>query len=461
MVDRNRAMIPDPWFEPSMHRYPGRIYGQGDAGAVARQRLKNKKTVRKSNLGLKKIQGKVTGFMAGVVLTAHQFGDVNKRITFENKKIKSGISLDKKSFLRDKNKKLRMTQEADIERSAKNLSFSDRVVGRVVSASGGIFDKALGFLGWLTFGWIVNNFGKVIDQIKKWIDNIRGVFDKVRDSITSMTSWFTGGKKGDTTEIEDKTKDIEDTVDEIKGVKEEIEGSKIEEEDTVGETAPLEEEAPNQWWDFLDLFPNEKKEEPQITDHDLKDINYERSLDGQPPLTKKQIQEGALDPEEESLWEKLKEKVNAIFGRSQSSDKGKSNPQFQKFTKDTKPVNMEGVEIPQIKKISVDLKNQGAPSSEDGSVVEGSDQPNKEKKSIVVDQKDIITSKFNVSTIKVDEIIPNKKKKTVIVPVNGGNGSPGNNGNGGQTVVVSVAGNNGQTFSETLNKVSELEFDMF
>ena len=117
---------------------------------------------------------------------------------------------------------------------------------------------------------------------------------------------------------------------------------------------------------------------------------------------------------------------------------------------------MEGVEIPQTKKISLDLKNEGAPSSEDGSVVEGSDQPNKEKKPIVVDQKDIVSSKFKVSTVKVDEIISNKKKKKVIVPVNisNSNGSTVSSG-GTKTKIIRV--NGGETLNSTIDKVSQLE----
>ena len=117
---------------------------------------------------------------------------------------------------------------------------------------------------------------------------------------------------------------------------------------------------------------------------------------------------------------------------------------------------MEGVEIPQTKKISLDLKNEGAPSSEDGSVVEGSDQPNKEKKPIVVDQKDIVSSKFKVSTVKVDEIIPNKKKKKVIVPVNTSNGNGSTVFSGGtKTKIIRV--NGGETLNSTIDKVSQLE----
>ena len=71
----NSAMIPDPWSEPSMHRYPGRIYGQGDAGAEARQRLTKNTTSKKmplkaASINLGKIHQQTAGFAAGMGQTA-------------------------------------------------------------------------------------------------------------------------------------------------------------------------------------------------------------------------------------------------------------------------------------------------------------------------------------------------------------------------------------------------------
>ena len=415
-------MIPDPWSEPSMHRYPGRIYGQGDAGAEARQRLTKNTTSKKmplkaASINLGKIHQQTAGFAAGMMLAVNQLGDTNKTIEGRNKSVKRGIVLDKQRWTRKRTRDLRAKQEAGLEEKGK-LGLGDRYTKKIVNKAGGMFSKAMDFVGWLALGWIVNSFLKVVKIGEEWYKKVKDVWDNITKSVEDFVGWITGNnKKEEELPTFDPEKDIKDLEADVNKTFNDVDKDINDENKNVDNVEGGGEETPNQWWDFLDLFPNKKKDDGQISDDELKEVNEERAIGGQPPLTKKQIEIGE-DPEEKNLWEQLSEKVNAIFNRSKSSEKGKNNPQFQKFTKDAKPVNMEGVEIPQTKKISLDLKNEGAPSSEDGSVVEGSDQPNKEKKPIVVDQKDIVSSKFKVSTVKVDEIIPNKKKKKVALRVN-------------------------------------------
>ena len=456
----NSAMIPDPWSEPSMHRYPGRIYGQGDAGAEARQRLTKNTTSKKmplkaASINLGKIHQQTAGFAAGMMLAVNQLGDTNKTIEGRNKSVKRGIGLDKQRWTRKRTRDLRAKQEAGLEEKGK-LGLGDRYTKKIVNKAGGMFSKAMDFVGWLALGWIVNSFLKVVKIGEEWYKKVKDVWDNITKSVKDFVGWITGNnKKEEELPTFDPEKDIKDLEADVNKTFNDVDKDINDENKNVDNVEGGGEETPNQWWDFLDLFPNKKKDDGQISDDELKEVNEERAIGGQPPLTKKQIEIGE-DPEEKNLWEQLSEKVNAIFNRSKSSEKGKNNPQFQKFTKDAKPVNMEGVEIPQTKKISLDLKNEGAPSSEDGSVVEGSDQPNKEKKPIVVDQKDIVSSQFKVSTIKVDEIIPNKKKKKVIVPVNTSNGNRSTVSSGGtKTKIIRV--NGGETLNSTIDKVSQLE----
>ena len=456
----NSAMIPDPWSEPSMHRYPGRIYGQGDAGAEARQRLTKNRTSKKmplkaASINLGKIHQQTAGFAAGMMLAVNQLGDTNKTIEGRNKSVKRGIVLDKQRWTRKRTRDLRAKQEAGLEEKGK-LGLGDRYTKKIVNKPGVMFSKAMDFVGWLALGWIVNSFLKVVKIGEEWYKKVKDVWDNITKSVKDFVGWITGNnKKEEELPTFDPEKDIKDLEADVNKTFNDVDKDINDENKNVDNVEGGGEETPNQWWDFLDLFPNKKKDDGQISDDELKEVNEERAIGGQPPLTKKQIEIGE-DPEEKNLWEQLSEKVNAIFNRSKSSEKGKNNPQFQKFTKDAKPVNMEGVEIPQTKKISLDLKNEGAPSSEDGSVVEGSDQPNKEKKPIVVDQKDIVSSQFKVSTIKVDEIIPNKKKKKVIVPVNTSNGNRSTVSSGGtKTKIIRV--NGGETLNSTIDKVSQLE----
>ena len=456
----NSAMIPDPWSEPSMHRYPGRIYGQGDAGAEARQRLTKNRTSKKmplkaASINLGKIHQQTAGFAAGMMLAVNQLGDTNKTIEGRNKSVKRGIVLDKQRWTRKRTRDLRAKQEAGLEEKGK-MGLADRYTKKIVNKAGGLFSKAMDIIGWLALGWIVNSFLKVVKIGEEWYKKVKDVWDNITKSVEDFVGWITGNnKKEEELPTFDPEKDIKDLEADVNKTFNDVDKDINDENKNVDNVEGGGEETPNQWWDFLDLFPNKKKDDGQISDDELKEVNEERAIGGQPPLTKKQIEIGE-DPEEKNLWEQLSEKVNAIFNRSKSSEKGKNNPQFQKFTKDAKPVNMEGVEIPQTKKISLDLKNEGAPSSEDGSVVEGSDQPNKEKKPIVVDQKDIVSSQFKVSTIKVDEIIPNKKKKKVIVPVNTSNGNRSTVSSGGtKTKIIRV--NGGETLNSTIDKVSQLE----
>lgn len=456
----NSAMIPDPWSEPSMHRYPGRIYGQGDAGAEARQRLTKNRTSKKmplkaASINLGKIHQQTAGFAAGMMLAVNQLGDTNKTIEGRNKSVKRGIVLDKQRWTRKRTRDLRAKQEAGLEEKGK-MGLADRYTKKIVNKAGGLFSKAMDIIGWLALGWIVNSFLKVVKIGEEWYKKVKDVWDNITKSVKDFVGWITGNnKKEEELPTFDPEKDIKDLEADVNKTFNDVDKDINDENKNVDNVEGGGEETPNQWWDFLDLFPNKKKDDGQISDDELKEVNEERAIGGQPPLTKKQIEIGE-DPEEKNLWEQLSEKVNAIFNRSKSSEKGKNNPQFQKFTKDAKPVNMEGVEIPQTKKISLDLKNEGAPSSEDGSVVEGSDQPNKEKKPIVVDQKDIVSSQFKVSTIKVDEIIPNKKKKKVIVPVNTSNGNRSTVSSGGtKTKIIRV--NGGETLNSTIDKVSQLE----
>ena len=456
----NSAMIPDPWSEPSIHRYPGRIYGQGDAGAEARQRLTKNTTSKKiplkaASINLGKIHQQTAGFAAGMMLAVNQLGDTNKTIEGRNKSVKRGIVLDKQRWTRKRTRDLRAKQEAGLEEKGK-MGLADRYTKKIVNKAGGLFSKAMDIIGWLALGWIVNSFLKVVKIGEEWYKKVKDVWDNITKSVKDFVGWITGNnKKEEELPTFDPEKDIKDLEADVNKTFNDVDKDINDENKNVDNVEGGGEETPNQWWDFLDLFPNKKKDDGQISDDELKEVNEERAIGGQPPLTKKQIEIGE-DPEEKNLWEQLSEKVNAIFNRSKSSEKGKNNPQFQKFTKDAKPVNMEGVEIPQTKKISLDLKNEGAPSSEDGSVVEGSDQPNKEKKPIVVDQKDIVSSQFKVSTIKVDEIIPNKKKKKVIVPVNTSNGNRSTVSSGGtKTKIIRV--NGGETLNSTIDKVSQLE----
>ena len=136
-------MIPDPWSEPSMHRYPGRIYGQGDAGAEARQRLTKNTTSKKmplkaASINLGKIHQQTAGFAAGMMLAVNQLGDTNKTIEGRNKSVKRGIVLDKQRWTRKRTRDLRAKQEAGLEEKGK-LGLGDRYTKKIVNKAGGMF----------------------------------------------------------------------------------------------------------------------------------------------------------------------------------------------------------------------------------------------------------------------------------------------------------------------------------
>ena len=467
-------MIPDPWSEPSMHRYPGRIYGQGDAGAEARQRLTKNRTSKKmplkaASINLGKIHQQTAGFAAGMMLAVNQLGDTNKTIEGRNKSVKRGIVLDKQRWTRKRTRDLRAKQEAGLEEKGK-LGLADRYTKKIVNKAGGFFSKAMDFVGWIALGWIVNSFLKVVKIGEEWYKKVKDVWDNITKSVEDFVGWITGNnKKEEELPTFDPEKDIKDLEADVNKTFNDVDKD-INDENKNVDNVEGGEEAPNQWWDFLDLFPNKKKDDGQISDDELKEVNEERAIGGQPPLTKKQIELGE-DPEEKNLWEQLSEKVNAIFNRSKSSEKGKNNAQFQKFTKDAKPVNMEGVEIPQTKKISKDLSDGGGPEvANDGNAAQTRDNFN---------PKEYTGPKIgNVLPVNAEEIhnyplfdggqpraryraidlFPEyKKKKKVIVPVNTSNGNGnGGNGNGGtKTKIIRV--NGGETLNSTIDKVSQLE----
>tara|TARA_B100000427_G_scaffold128741_1_gene107149 strand:+ start:6493 stop:7995 length:1503 start_codon:yes stop_codon:yes gene_type:complete len=240
-----------------------------------------KSLVLKSSLNLKAISNSTQIFTKGIEkasLSSRKIADSLGESNLVKKKL---IANDAKFFRKRRDNVRRKENESIIE--ASGVTGALKRTGKVISDSTkGFFGRVLDFVGYTLTGWLVTKLPAIIKGANELMKNINGVvnflsnftndligiltqtdfaLDVEKDKLNTVDLMKTKGQldkaKAETSrafglmegQLTDGANQVNDAVDEINK----------ENEDKKDEG--FGEDTKNQWWDFLDLFPNKRDEQ--------------------------------------------------------------------------------------------------------------------------------------------------------------------------------------------------------
>ena len=351
---------------------------------MSQQVLRN--SLLKSSISINSLRKSVANFtkgMKGAQKTASQI----VRQTDEDNKFKRSLISKDRSFFRKRREAVRRRQREDeIEAST---------VGGVIKRQGSVLGKStkgflgriLDFFGVVLIGWMVTRLPQIIKTVQglmdkmRFVANIMGGFINILTkvvvgiggflfkSITTLRGYNWGEQQQDIarntgkiqegfikfeTDLVNSLNEFNDPKqaynntswqkfpDEVDATEEDDGGGQQEEtEDIVpesgeGELTPPEEEK-NQWWDFLDIVPNKKKDNKG--DEDTKNEENNEEVKGE-----------QTNVDEESIKEEPDAKEIDVKGISQNeiNDAVKENKtqeaEFEMFNKGGEVKGREGID---------------------------------------------------------------------------------------------------------------------
>jgi len=253
-----------------------------------------------STSSLNNISRSFNGLAAGITRSSFLARSIAKTVKTDNIGKKKLLTSDATYFKRRRESFLRRRREDQLEASTVNGAAKAR--GKAITNTGkGVLGRILSFLGIVLIGFVVQRLPQILKGVtalikritqvvqifKGFINGVIGVFESMSgklDQVIGMFRFWDFGKQRDEAEdsfnkVNDKIKNLNTSF--IAGVNryqddgdldEEIERidaeSKQKERIFGGEDDPG---AKNQWWDFLDLFPNKNRTEGEGNEDGQKD----------------------------------------------------------------------------------------------------------------------------------------------------------------------------------------------
>ena len=237
-----------------------------------------------STSSLNNISRSFNGLAAAITRSSFLSRSIAKTVKADNTLKKKLITSDSTFFKRRRESFLRRKREDQIEAQSVNGAVKAR--GKAITNTGkGVLGRILNFLGFLLIGFVVQRLPQILKGItalikrinqvvqifKGFINGIINVFDSMSarlDQVLGMVRFFDFDKQKEDAEdafqnVNDKLKNLNTSF--IAGVNryqndkdldEEIERIESESEPKDRLFGTDDPGASNQWWDFLDMFPN-------------------------------------------------------------------------------------------------------------------------------------------------------------------------------------------------------------
>ena len=253
-----------------------------------------------STSSLNNISRSFNGLAAAITRSSFLSRSIAKTVKADNTLKKKLITSDSTFFKRRRESFLRRKREDQIEAQSVNGAVKAR--GKAITNTGkGVLGRILNFLGFLLIGFVVQRLPQILKGItalikrinqvvqifKGFINGIINVFDSMSarlDQVLGMVRFFDFDKQKEDAEdafqnVNDKLKNLNTSF--IAGVNryqndrdldEEIERIESESEQKDRFFGGTDDPgASNQWWDFLDMFPNKNKTEGENNEDGEKD----------------------------------------------------------------------------------------------------------------------------------------------------------------------------------------------
>ena len=253
-----------------------------------------------STSSLNNISRSFNGLAAGITRSSFLARSIAKTVKTDNIGKKKLLTSDATYFRRRRESFLRRRREDQLEASTVNGASKAR--GKAITNTGkGVLGRILNFLGIVLIGFVVQRLPQILKAItaiikritqviqifKGFINGIIGVFDSMSsrlDQVIGMLRFWDFDKQKD--EAEDAFQNVTDKLNNlntsfIRGVNRYQDDKNLDEEIERIEDESQQKErffggtddpgAKNQWWDFLDMFPNKNKTEGEGNEDGEKD----------------------------------------------------------------------------------------------------------------------------------------------------------------------------------------------
>ena len=280
--------------------------------------MSNKQTVRnslfKSSLSIKGIRESVSNFGKGLRDAGKNASDIVKQTGESNQFKRTLIGNDNKFFRKRREAVRRRQREDEIESATAGGVIKKQ--GSILSTSTkGFLGRILDFFGIILIGWLIRTLPSIIRGVTQLITNIQkavsvltNFIGNVRDVLLGFGEQLGGVLRKITgLEIESEEKKLKEELE-----KAEVGFFKLNEQFLFGfrelsdpKTFGLPsfdiKEGDNQWWDFLDLYPNPESEEEQQEEPSTDEMNEVEEDESEQNKPEENIEGVEVAPKPEDL----------------------------------------------------------------------------------------------------------------------------------------------------------------
>ena len=259
--------------------------------------MSNKQAVRnslfKSSLSIKGIRESVGNFGKGLRDAGKNASDIVKQ-TGESNQFKRTLIGNDNKFFRKRREAVRRRQREDEIESATTGGVIKKQGSILSTSTKGFLGRILDFFGIILIGWLIRTLPSIIRSVTQLITNIRKVVSVLTNFVGNIMNVVLGFgeqlggvlRQISGVEIETEERKLKEELEKAEGgffkLNEGLLKSfkALQDPETFGlPSFDLEMKGNNQWWDFMELFPNKELEVSEVEQDEEPSIDEKNEVE--------------------------------------------------------------------------------------------------------------------------------------------------------------------------------------
>ena len=244
--------------------------------------MSNKQAVRnslfKSSLSIKGIRQSVGNFSKGLRDAGKNASDIVKQTGESNQFKRTLIGYDNK-FFRKRREAVRRRQREDEIESATTGGVIKKQGSILSTSTKGFLGRILDFFGIILIGWLIRTLPSIIRSVTQLITNIRKVVSVLTNFVGNIMNVVLGFgeqlggvlRQISGIEIDTEERKLKEELEKAEGGFFKLNEGLLESFTALSDpktfglpSFDVEMKGNNQWWDFMDLFPNKEMEVSEV-----------------------------------------------------------------------------------------------------------------------------------------------------------------------------------------------------
>ena len=325
--------------------------------------MSNKQAVRnslfKSSLSIKGIRESVGNFSKGLRDAGKNASDIVKQTGESNQFKRTLIGFDNKFFRKRREAVRRRQREDEIESATAGGVIKKQ--GSILSTSTkGFLGRILDFFGIVLIGWLIRTLPSIIRSVTQLITNIRKVVSVLTNFVGNIMNVVLGFgeqlggvlRQISGVEIESEERKLKEELEKAEGgffkLNEGLLDSfnALKDPKTFGlPSFDMEMKGNNQWWDFMELFPNKELEVSEVEEEPSTDEKNEVEEDESEQNKPEENIEGVeVAPKSEDLGRGSDESFSQNEIDDEIQDNATQEAKFEMYNKGGEVKGVSGID---------------------------------------------------------------------------------------------------------------------